>query len=179
MSWVCLLDSTSLSRPEPLSLARLTGDEVEFRGPKGSMRYTKSLCRKISMVAGGTGIISIYQLIRAICENDTDTTEVSLIYANRSESDILLREQLEIFARQYPKNFKLWSTRLGAGGWTYGTGYVDRAVLTAQIPAPSFDTKMMLCGPPGMASATKKNLIAMDFERLGVVPKTRGQIFCV
>jgi cytochrome-b5 reductase len=161
-------------------LAGLTvGDEVEFRGPKGSMRYKKGLCRKIGMVAGGTGITPMYQLIRAICENDTDTTEVSLVYANRSESDILLREELERFARLYPKNFKLWYMLDSAPeGWTYGTGYVDQAVLTEQLPAPSPDAKVMLCGPPGMVNATKKNLVAMGFSKPGVVAKMTDQIFC-
>jgi cytochrome-b5 reductase len=161
-------------------LAGLTvGDEVEFRGPKGSMRYTKGLCRKIGMVAGGTGITPMYQLIRAICENDTDTTEVSLIYANRSESDILLRNELERFARQYPKNFKLWYLLDSAPeGWAYGSGYVDREVLTAKLPGPSPDTKMMLCGPPGMVNATKKHLVSIGFEKPGVVSKMTDQIFC-
>lgn len=155
------------------------GDEVEFRGPKGSMRYTNGLCRKIGMVAGGTGITPMYQLIRAICENDTDTTEVSLIYANRSESDILLRAELERFARLYPKNFKLWYMLDSApDGWHYGTGYVDRAVLTEQLPAPSRDTKVMLCGPPGMVNASKRNLVAMGFSKPGVVAKMTDQIFC-
>ncbi|TQS32206.1 hypothetical protein Golomagni_07487, partial [Golovinomyces magnicellulatus] len=72
-------------------LAKLeAGDEVLFRGPKGAMRYHDGLCKKIGMVAGGTGITPMFQLIRAICENDRDLTEVSLIYANRPEQDILL-----------------------------------------------------------------------------------------
>ncbi|GJC80791.1 cytochrome B5 [Colletotrichum tofieldiae] len=83
------------------------GDEVLFRGPKGAMRYQPNIAKKIGMLAGGTGITPMYQLIRAICEDDRDTTEVSLIYANRSEADILLRDELEAFARRYPKNFKL------------------------------------------------------------------------
>ncbi|KAJ5385381.1 Cytochrome b5 [Penicillium concentricum] len=161
-------------------LAGLTvGDEVEFRGPKGSMRYTKGLCRKIGMVAGGTGITPMYQLIRAICESDTDMTEVSLVYANRSESDILLREELERFARQYPKNFKLWyMLDTAPEGWTYGSGYVDQTVLAEQLPTPSPDTKVMICGPPGMVNATKKNLVALGFAKPGVVAKMTDQIFC-
>ncbi|KAJ5514915.1 Cytochrome b5 [Penicillium fimorum] len=161
-------------------LAGLTvGDEVEFRGPKGSMRYTKGLCRKIGMVAGGTGITPMYQLIRAICENDTDTTEISLVYANRSESDILLREELERFARQYPKNFRLWyMLDTAPEGWTYGSGYVDQTVLAEQLPTPSPDTKVMLCGPPGMVNATKKNLVALGFAKPGVVAKMTDQVFC-
>ncbi|KAI1198107.1 hypothetical protein F5X97DRAFT_300460 [Nemania serpens] len=83
------------------------GDEVRFRGPKGAMRYRRGLCRRIAMLAGGSGITPMYQLIRAICEDERDTTEVSLIYANRSEEDILLRRELEALARRYPGNLRL------------------------------------------------------------------------
>jgi cytochrome-b5 reductase len=155
------------------------GDEVEFRGPKGAMRYSKGLCCKIGMVAGGTGITPMYQVIRAICENETDTTEISLIYANRSESDILLREELEAFARRYPKNFKLWYMLDSAPeGWAYGTGYVDQHVLSEHLPAHSPDTKIFLCGPPGMVNATKKNLAALGFQKPGTVSKMSDEIFC-
>ncbi|KAJ5198453.1 Cytochrome b5 [Penicillium cinerascens] len=155
------------------------GDEVEFRGPKGAMRYSNGLCRKIGMVAGGTGITPMYQVIRAICENETDTTEISLIYANRSESDILLREELETFARRYPKNFKLWYMLDSAPeGWAYGTGYVDQTVLSKHLPAHSSDTKIFLCGPPGMVNATKKNLAALGFRKPGTVSKMSDEIFC-
>lgn len=155
------------------------GDEVEFRGPKGAMRYTRGLCPKLGMVAGGTGITPMYQLIRAICENERDTTEISLIYANRSESDILLRTEIEAFARRYPKNFKLWyMLDTAPEGWTYGTGHVDQNVLAERLPAPSPDTKILLCGPPGMVSATKKNLAALGFQKPGTVSKMSDEIFC-
>ncbi|CAI7666334.1 hypothetical protein N7533_000436 [Penicillium manginii] len=155
------------------------GDEVEFRGPKGAMKYTKDLCNNIGMVAGGTGITPMFQLIRAICENDTDTTEVSLVYANRSEADILLREELETFARRYPKNFKLWyMLDAPPEQWAYGSGYVDQAVLAERLPAASPDTKIMLCGPPGMVSATKKNLAALGFQKPGSVTKMSDEVFC-
>ncbi|OQE01672.1 hypothetical protein PENVUL_c042G08237 [Penicillium vulpinum] len=132
------------------------------------MWYTKGHFRKIGMVAGGTGVMPMYQLIRAICENDTGTTEVSLLYANRSESDILLCGELERFARQYAKNFRLrYILDSAPEGWTYGSGYVDRTVLAEQLPALSPDTKVMLCGPPGMVNATKKNLFALSIAKPG------------
>ncbi|GAB1197259.1 hypothetical protein APSETT444_006552 [Aspergillus pseudonomiae] len=161
-------------------LANLTvGDEVEFRGPKGAMRYSKGLCTKLGMVAGGTGITPMYQLIRAICEDERDTTEISLIYANRTEADILMREELEAFARKYPKNFKLWYMLDSApDGWAYGTGFVNQEVLSQQLPGPSEDTKMLLCGPPGMVNATKKTLAAMGFRKAGAMSKMTDQIFC-
>ncbi|KAF7118972.1 hypothetical protein CNMCM5793_008612 [Aspergillus hiratsukae] len=155
------------------------GDKVEFRGPKGAMRYSPGFCKKLGMVAGGTGITPMYQLIRAICEDDRDTTEISLIYANRTEADILLRDELEQFARKYPKNFKLWyMLDTAPENWAYGSGFVNQEVLSERLFAPSPDTRVLLCGPPGMVSATKKTLAAMGFQKPGPVSKMTDQIFC-
>ncbi|KAL7941837.1 hypothetical protein V8C42DRAFT_355260 [Trichoderma barbatum] len=155
------------------------GDKVLFRGPKGAMRYKKGLCKKIGMIAGGTGITPMYQLIRAICEDDTDTTEVSLIYANRTEEDILLRRELDAFSKNYPKNLKIWyMLDQPPQKWAYGKGFVTQAVMTSRLPAPSPDTKVMLCGPPGMVNASKKALVAMGFQASGAVSRMADQIFC-
>ncbi|KAJ5241150.1 uncharacterized protein N7469_002741 [Penicillium citrinum] len=155
------------------------GDKVLFRGPKGAMRYSNGLCKRIGMIAGGTGITPMYQLIRAICENDADTTEISLIYANRSEEDILLRNELETFAQNYPKNLKLWYMLDQAPkAWKYGQGYVTAKVMSERLPASSSDTKIMLCGPPGMVNASKKALSDLGFQSPGAVPKMTDQIFC-
>ncbi|KAI7349583.1 hypothetical protein KC320_g5981 [Hortaea werneckii] len=74
------------------------GDKVDIRGPKGAMRYRKGMSKELGMVGGGTGITPLFQLIRAICEDKTDTTKISLVYANRSEADIMLRDRLDTFA---------------------------------------------------------------------------------
>ena len=161
-------------------LAKLeVGDEVLFRGPKGAMRYERGLCKKIGMLAGGTGITPMYQLIRAICEDDRDTTEISLIYANRSEQDILLRGELETFARRYPQNLKIYYLLDQApAGWKHGTGYVTQALMAERFPSPGPDSKIMLCGPPGMVNAAKKSLAVLGFEQPKATTKMTDQIFC-
>ncbi|KAJ5151486.1 uncharacterized protein N7482_010738 [Penicillium canariense] len=154
------------------------GDKTLFRGPKGAMKYKRGLCKKIGMVAGGTGITPMYQLIRAICEDENDTTEISLILGNRSEEDILLRKELEAFARKYPKNFKLWyMLDKPPQKWAHGKGHVTQAVMAAKLPAPSPDTKIMLCGPPGMIKAAQAALVSMGFQAPGSIAKMTDQIF--
>ncbi|OJJ08293.1 hypothetical protein ASPVEDRAFT_57440 [Aspergillus versicolor CBS 583.65] len=155
------------------------GDEVQFRGPKGAMKYSKGLCNKIGMIAGGTGITPMYQLIRAICEDPTDLTEVSLIYANRTEEDILLRRELEAFAEAYPQNLKIWyMLDTPPDNWSFGKGFVTEQVMKERLPAAAPDCKVMLCGPPGMVNASKKALVAMGFQAPGAVAKMSDQIFC-
>ncbi|RYP10800.1 hypothetical protein DL764_000422 [Monosporascus ibericus] len=155
------------------------GDEVQFRGPKGGMRYRRGVCRKIGMLAGGSGITPMYQLIRAICQDDRDTTEVSLIYANRTEEDILLRTELQTFARRYPKNFKLYYLLdQPPAEWAYGRGYVTRELMAERFPAPGPESKIMICGPPGMVNASKKALVQLGFEQPKAISKMGDQVFC-
>ncbi|KAJ3498262.1 hypothetical protein NLG97_g1261 [Lecanicillium saksenae] len=154
------------------------GDEVLFRGPKGAMRYTRGLAKKIGMVAGGTGITPMFQVIRAICEDDRDLTQVSLIYANRTEQDILLRKELDTFARRYPKQFKVfYLLDQPPADWTYGKGYCTQELIEEKLPSATADTKMMLCGPPGMVNAAKNAMVNLGFEKPGAMSKMSDQIF--
>lgn len=50
------------------------------------------------MLAGGTGITPMYQVLCAILRNIRDKTEIILLYANRSENDILLKTELDMLA---------------------------------------------------------------------------------
>lgn len=161
-------------------LANLTpGDQVLFRGPKGSMRYHAGLCKKIGMIAGGTGITPMYQVIRAICENERDTTEVSLIYANRTEDDILLRKELDAFAKRYPKNVKVYyMLDQPPADWAFGSGFVTQDIMAERLPGPGTGNKIMVCGPPGMVNAAKKALVNLGFKQPGASPKASDEIFC-
>ncbi|KAI1759417.1 cytochrome B5 [Hypoxylon sp. FL1150] len=154
------------------------GDEVKFRGPKGAMRYKRGLCKNIGMLAGGSGITPMYQLIRAICEDDQDTTKISLIYANRSEKDILLRQELDAFARRYPQNLQVYYLLDSAPkSWVGGVGYVTKGLMDKRFPAPAADSKVMICGPPGMVNAAKKSLVELGFEKPGPMSKMSDQVF--
>lgn len=142
------------------------------------MRYRKGMTKRLGMVAGGTGITPMYQLIRAICEDKTDDTQVSLIYANRSPEDILLRTQLERYQQMAPKKFKIYYVVDNAPqGWTGGVGRMSKQTLQDNLPPASADTKVLLCGPPPMINATKKNLTDLGFEAPGAVSKMTDQIF--
>ncbi|KAI0169680.1 cytochrome B5 [Hypoxylon sp. FL1284] len=159
------------------------GDEVRFRGPKGAMRYRRGACgRRIGMLAGGSGITPMYQLIRAVCEDDRDTTRVSLVYANRAEPDILLRRELDAFARRYPDNLDVYYVldeppSGAAPAWAGGVGFVTKQIIADRFPAPGPDSKVMVCGPPGMVSAAKRSLAELGFEKPGSISKMSDQVF--
>ena len=47
------------------------------------------------------------QVAQEITRNPEDKTEVTLVFANVSEDDILLKKELDDMARKH-KNFKVW-----------------------------------------------------------------------
>jgi cytochrome-b5 reductase len=142
------------------------------------MRYRKGMSKRLGMIAGGTGITPMYQLIRAIYEDKTDTTEVSLIYANRSEDDILLRNQLDKFAKANPTKFKAhYVLDHPTDNWKGGRGYVNKDVIQEKLCSPQEDSRVLICGPPGMVNASKKNLVELGFQAPGAVSKMTDQIF--
>ncbi len=49
----------------------------------------------------------MYQVIKAILRDPEDTTQISLLYSNRHDEDILLREELEALANNNPDRFKV------------------------------------------------------------------------
>lgn len=73
------------------------GDWIPCRGPFGEFSYQANSYKHILMLAAGTGIAPMFQIIREIIENEDDMTFIKLFYASKSISDILFREELVNF----------------------------------------------------------------------------------
>ncbi|KAI2682642.1 hypothetical protein DTO012A7_5902 [Penicillium roqueforti] len=154
------------------------GDCVEFRGPKGAMRYTSDYSEKIVMIAGGTGITPMYQIIRAICLNPSDATQVNLLYANNSETDMLLREQIDSLASRFPQNLKAHYILVNPpSGWQGSVGFITEHLVKKSVVASSQSSRVMLCGPPPMLAAVKKILSALDFHDPKPVSQMEDEVF--
>lgn len=135
------------------------GTMVKIKGPKGQMVYTPNMVRELGMLAGGTGITPMLQIIRAIMKNPEDKTKVTLVYANIATTDILLREDLEKLAAMYPEKFRLYLVveKAPLGEWKGGIGFISPEIIKECCPAPTTDIKVLICGPPPMVSAMKKH----------------------
>lgn len=154
------------------------GDTIEIRGPKGAMQYTTSYANHIGMIAGGTGITPMYQLIRAICDDKSNTTKMSFLYANNTEEDILLRKELDEFARENPDKFSVQYVLSQAGeDWTGHRGFISQDLIQTYLAPAGEDNKMLLCGPPPMINAMKKTLAGLGWKDPSAVSKATDQIF--
>lgn len=61
------------------------------------------------------------QLVRHITKDPKDDTKLSLLFANQTEKDILLRDELEQVAKQHSDQVRLWYTvdRATEGKWFF------------------------------------------------------------
>nr|AZL94389.1 NADH-dependent fumarate reductase [Nephromyces sp. MMRI]AZL94390.1 NADH-dependent fumarate reductase [Nephromyces sp. MMRI] len=137
------------------------GESLEVKGPVGKVIYYgkgnfKSSGKQIQvnhvgMIAGGSGITPVYQVTKAILENPEDKTKISLLYANQTEEDILLRKELEAFKTAYPDQFEIaYTLDRPNPDWGYETGFVTAEMIEKYMPAPASDVAVAMCGPPAM-----------------------------
>eukprot|EP00760_Papus_ankaliazontas_P030394 PhM_4_TR4803/c0_g1_i1/m.46038/K00326/E1.6.2.2; cytochrome-b5 reductase len=129
------------------------GQTVDMKGPFEKLAYTPNKYKHIGMIAGGTGITPMYQVMKEVAANSKDTTKVSLIYLCRSEEDVLLADELSKLGAL--KNFYVYvAVDKPKKGWMGGVGHITQDMVRNIIPAPGTkDSLVMVCGPPGMMSA--------------------------
>lgn len=115
------------------------GDTMKVKGPKGAMVYTPNMCRHLGMIAGGTGITPMLQIIRAIVKGrprngGDDTTQVDIIFANVNPDDILLKDDLDRLAREDDGFRVYYVLNNPPEDWTGGVGFVtaDMIKVSAQ-----------------------------------------------
>lgn len=127
------------------------GETVLFKGPWAKFPYKANSKRVIGMVAGGTGITPMLQVARQILENPDDLTEVNLIFANKSEDDIMCRDTLDALQFRHP-NFKVYYfvDKATSPNWNGGVGYVNLDAAKRYLPSPNTNSMILVCGPGGM-----------------------------
>jgi cytochrome-b5 reductase len=120
-------------------------------------------CRALAgMIAGGTGITPMYQIIKEILRNPEDATKVSLLFGNLTIHDIILKDELDDLVRQHPTQLYVHYVLDSAPeGWMGSTGYITSALIQEHCPAPSDDSMLLFCGPRPMTKsleATAQNI---------------------
>eukprot|EP00914_Ancora_sagittata_P013532 GHVO01026650.1.p1 GENE.GHVO01026650.1~~GHVO01026650.1.p1 ORF type:complete len:306 (+),score=56.79 GHVO01026650.1:27-944(+) len=158
------------------------GDFMDFRGPNGLCVYdgmgqfsvrpdkksapVKKTVKHVGMIAGGTGITPMLQIIHQIFKVPEDNTQVSLIFANQTENDILLKDELDELASQHPGRFHLWYTLDKAPeAWKFGEGFVNEEMIKEHLPKATESSLVIMCGPPPMIQyACVPNLDKLGFS---------------
>ena len=113
------------------------------------------------MIAGGTGITPMLQVVRAVLKNTKDTIHMSLIYANQTEGDILLKNEIEkmvvdtggVVGEMGTIGYSSGSSGSTSGSkstfrvfytvdrptddWKYGVGFINTDMCAKHLPNPN------------------------------------------
>ncbi|KAJ8907613.1 hypothetical protein NDN08_007723 [Rhodosorus marinus] len=142
------------------------GQTIDVKGPFGLFDYQVGKFKELGMLAGGTGITPMYQVISAILDNPKDTTRVRLIFANVKETDILMKSRLEELAKSFPEQFSVYFVlNEPPPGWEGGSGFISEAHIKEHVGLPETDKQVLLCGPQPMNRAMRVNLTNLGYEK--------------
>jgi cytochrome-b5 reductase len=135
------------------------GDKLDIKGPLPKYPWSANKHQHIGLIAGGTGITPMWQLVRAIFNNPEDKTKVTLVFGNLTEEDILLKKELAELENTYPQRFRAFYTLDNPPKeWQGGKGVIGKELLKTVLPEPKTENiKVFVCGPPGMMNAISGN----------------------
>ncbi|CAD7967984.1 unnamed protein product [Amoebophrya sp. A120] len=154
------------------------GDYVTIDGPFGLLNYLGkgefklpgiSGTRKhksVGMMAGGSGITPMLQILQAACRDPKDDTKFSLLYANKTESDILVKDLLLDLEKQSKGKISVnFTLDFPPEKWAGEKGFITKEMISKLLPKKEESPVFLLCGPPPMVEfACKKNLEALGFD---------------
>jgi len=146
------------------------GDTVEVKGPTGLFDYKPNKWSKIGMIAGGTGITPLLQVIRAILEDPQENTQITLLFSNSSEEDILLKDVLDEMSSKYKEQFRVYYTISKLQDekleWKGFKGRITPTMLEETMPSPATgDVKILYCGPLEFNKAVTQMLNDLKYTK--------------
>ncbi|KAK2873485.1 hypothetical protein FQN49_002322 [Arthroderma sp. PD_2] len=155
------------------------GEEIEVKGPSGEIQYRGNgifavdnkeyKFDNVSLILGGSGVTPGYQVIARILGNKDDKTRIKVIDANKTEKDILLREDLDEFSREHGDRFEIVHVLSSPeSDWEGPKGHVNEDIIRKHAFEPGTKNVALLCGPPAMIQkAVLPALIDWGYEEDG------------
>lgn len=146
--------------------AMKVGDKLPMKGPRGRFEYKPNMVLNIGMLAGGTGITPMFQVINAILKNPKDCTKVNLLYGNLTVDDILLRKELDELVEKHGHRFSVYHvlTTPPPGWGEGGKGFITKDMIRDRIHPSGRNVRVLMCGPKPMCEAMKVHLDALEYE---------------
>ena len=131
--------------------------ELELKAPRviHGAPYSPNRWTELGLVAGGTGIAPLLQMIRSLLGDEAERTNISLVFANRHADDILMKGELDALAAAHPTRFRVryvLSSPPADGSWSGGSGWITADDLRSpHLPSPrpqqaDGGVMIMVCG---------------------------------
>jgi cytochrome-b5 reductase len=128
------------------------GDKIKIKSTTNKYYRSKNV-KSIGMIAAGTGIAPMMQVIQKVIKDGSSDIEMVLLFSNVLEEDILLKERLEELQTK-SKNLTIHYTLTNSkDSWTGIRGRIDKDKIQQLLPPPSMTTQILVCGPIAMTNA--------------------------
>jgi len=138
------------------------GDPVAVQGPFGRFSYALHPDEKdLVFIAGGIGVTPFMSMIRHMRDTGADMNVV-LLYANRTEDDMVFKDELErISGGSSPRLKVVHVLSRGSESWDGERGHINADVVTRSIEGKARDKTFYVCGPPPMMSGIISEIIML------------------
>lgn len=123
------------------------------------------------------GSTPMYQILQHALSDPSNKTRFTLIFANLTPADILLKSEFDALRAAHPDTFSVVYTVDNPGDkWDGPTGYVNKTLLQQHIPPASLadKVKILVCGPPGQVNALAGKKDGMKQGQVGGLLKELG-----
>src|SRR5271157_2151305 len=147
------------------------GDSITIEAPFGNFTFEGEF-ERIGLLSGGVGITPL----RSICRFCTDmmlTPNVTLLYGNQTEKDIVFRQELEQMQTQNSNLNVVFTLAEPSTDWRGYTGNINVEMVKKEIPEYP-ETVFYICGPPGMVQAMENVLNSLKVPQKSVKKENFG-----
>ncbi|KAI1823601.1 nitrate reductase [Xylaria intraflava] len=160
------------------------GHFVDLKGPQGMFEYRgRGVCavpggeRKVSrfiMVCGGSGITPIFSVLRAVLADHDDPTSCVVFDGNRTEADILCRNELDAMVAGNAHRCRLHYVLSNPdAAWTGERGRIDKDLVAREVGSRARDiagsTLVLACGPKRFEESVLSIFTDMGWEKKDVI----------
>ncbi|MBS0151783.1 MAG: cytochrome-b5 reductase [Nitrospira sp.] len=144
------------------------GAPVLMSGPNTGGHWVDGMAKRVGFVAGGTGITPMISIIRWILTKKLDA-ELFLIFANKTESDVIFRQEWDRYLRDYPNFHCHQVLEQPPPGWAGSIGRITTDMLRHHLPPPYPDSCVFLCGPPAMVDSLETTLKELGYPEQAII----------
>jgi len=136
------------------------GDEAHVEHPFGRFSYVHHEPKALLFIIGGVGITPIRSMLRCLADSG-DTRPVVLLYGNKTEKDILFRDELDAL----PDNVRVVHVLSDPDEkWDGERGFVTKDIITRHAGELLPQADVYLCGPSPMMDKLEQALRELDVD---------------
>jgi len=137
-------------------------DTAYIEMPYGVFSFQHMEADRLVFIAGGIGITPFMSMLRTLYDKNLEK-EVILLWGNKTEKDIVFRDELDEMASEM-HSLKVLHVLSRQDDWPGQRGHIDGGLLT-KVVGDFQGREFFICGPPPMMDAVETILIDLGASK--------------